>query len=363
MADVRYADPDKEKSRRELFGAAAQVLLEAKVSPQDAKALILVDGRQPHSQDVQTLEALGFRRQNINAVARNWDCAVAGTYYGGVNVVQSELAHHLRTTPGEYQLAYFDFCKPLGNELNEHHFTVFSHLFEHQRLASTSVLITNFNLLGYWDDPMYRDFLRAYAARDYYREGGFGMMSMRAWSSGLNYLGDLFAPDQRPTSGDLNLEQKILTVMCYMDNILRDIAEVFVPARCYANAANKAWLKIIDEPVASNVSVDRLPPELRTKKSCLMGRLSQTLGLVECCPERIRNQMLSVTGDYDVLLAFACFTDLMYATMVLEGIYDVRCQGGYPYPPEQPRMLPIVWKVSRRDEINSAVLWGHEARR
>lgn len=184
MGHVRYADPAKEESRYALFGTAAQILFEERVSPRDASSLILVDGRQSHSRDVDALEAHGFRRQNINALAKKWDAFVARTYYGGVNIVEDELANHLLTTQNQYQVACLDFCKPLGNEPDEQHFTVFSHLFEHQRLGSPSVLITNFNFVAYWNNPMYRELLRAYAAPDYYRDGGFGMTSRRAWSRG-----------------------------------------------------------------------------------------------------------------------------------------------------------------------------------
>ncbi len=354
-----YVDPDKEKSRASLFGDATRLLQAAEQTIPYCQALILVDGRQDHARDVDVLTRLGWRRENIHAVARVWSEKVRDIHYGGVKTIEDDLAHYLSVKGVPFHLAYLDFCKPFGNERSEHHFSVLASLFACERLEEHAALITNSNLSAYWQDPVYNALIRAYAAPDFLREGSVGMISVRAMSwAGWNFMGDLFAPDQRPDKGDEFLEQKVLTVMCYVDNIIRDIAEVFVPAKLNANVANLDWLKVLDEPAMSNVPVEMLPESLRTKRCHLVGRMARSLGLIDGVPKDVRDLLKHVIGNRDILTAFACMSDLLFDDIPLRNVYSLRGVGGYPYPHDEPKMLPIIWKAEKKAEIPSSTLWG-----
>lgn len=363
---AKYDHPEKEQARITLLKAAIENLKARGLAAGDISALVLVDGTDPQARDAEVLEGLGVARSRVTVVSKEWTEDVK-TLYAGCTLVESELSRSIEAASTPFHIVYLDFCKPLPNESAEHQVSTLFKIFQHRRLAQRSVLITNFAVKGYFDVQLYREFMRAYVAPDYWSEGGVSRMSIRTLSSGVNRLGgDLFAPKEKIREGDVTMEQKAKILTAFMDNFVSDIAEVYVPASSVGFGAPADLLAELDEFVESNVDPTTCPPELQEmmkKGSCLMGQLAQCARLLEKAPEGIATLLRPFTQTKEELLALAVQTEFRGKGWRLRQVYHPHLLGSSPYPSTAYNMLPLVWSVDLIDEVMSWELWGDDALR
>lgn len=366
----KYTDQEKEQSRVWLFSTTIDRLRDTATPAQNARALILVDGDQDRARDLEVLRELGVLSGNVWAVASKWN-PEAKKAYEGAQTIEGELSEFLATPHcPEFHILYFDFCKPLPNESKEHHIAVIYNIFYYNRLSNNGILITNFSVSGYFDDVLYRNFLTTYVSPEFYQEGHWGMISVKALSSGWNMIGQpIFNPSQKPDRSDPKYhEQKIKILMCFMYGFIQDMATVYAPFSQVRHLVNMERLSELEEFIETRPPRDfrSESPEVQAifkKRTLLDGRLAQCANLLEKCPPKIIQHLTKYTGTVEELRSIAVLTDLHSQNFPLRDVYRLRHLYGLPYPGTHFEMLPMIWQADKLERTGSWEIWGNKNRR
>lgn len=371
---------DKDRTREILLRGAVDRLRESGGRPpEELRALVLVDGRSPQTEDLRTLTEVGLRPSNIWALSRKWVPEVM-SLYGEAHCVQQELSEFLAGSDlPVFDIAYLDFCKSLPSEgagpRRERHAASLFHLFRRRRLAERSVLITNFSVAGYFDDPHYRDFMVSYVSPDRGPlQGGGTYMSVKtiAFGGASNFMGStesLLDRKRKATSpGDTSI-QEAQTLMAGIDGFVRDLAEVYVPSVPFRDRIHPRVLAVLDEVVGP----ENGPEEFRRQvRSLIFGRAAVCARLIESLDPELRTELEPFTGRPNHIWGIASLSDQFWMQFAAPDVYELGPPQAWPYPfPIQATrttgdahtMLPIMWSVRMVPLVNSIRLWGEPCTR
>lgn len=382
MSRPDWRGPEKDETRRTLLTRAVQHVVAAsadrspKRDPKDLRALILVDGcvDPPHAEDLRTLVELGVPATGVWAVSRAWREEVRALY-GGAHIIEGELSTFIAESDQPvFDIVYLDFCKSLPSEGprrgRERHVASLFHLFRRRRVAELGVLITNFSVESYFDDPHYRDFIATYVSPDFGGQpNGVRHMSARTMVMGETmYFGPaekLFDRERKASSpGDTSI-QEALVLLAGMDGFVRDLAEVYVPSIPFREIRDHRALARLDEPTG---------PEGMgiTVRSLCQGRAGVCARLLEGLDPTLRADLEPYTGTSHTLWLLSLLSDAMWAEFAVFDAYmlDPLAAFPYPFPTRASRergdphtMLPIMWDVRLVPLLNSQRLWGEDAAR
>ncbi len=362
---MKYIDEDKEKCRNELFNISINLLAKSGIQVENIRALILVDGTQPHAKDLESLQNSGVPRQNVWAISKHWNEG-ARILHSDAHIIEKELSEFITSNDcPSFDFCYFDFCKSLPNFLKEYHIAVLYNLFERFRLSQRSVLATNFSIKAYFNNDFYRNILLSYITPDYNMDkDGPKTISFKALSGGLNLLGNnLF--NLQITPGDPYLEQKCLILMCFIDAFVMDMAEVYVPTKPLRALASPELLAELQEFAPVYIGDSKIDPRtlpqsdqwMYKKRRHLFGQLAQCADLLERLTTEYMKHLSKYTGSIDELRSIAILTEFHKRNFKLKNVYIPRLVRALPYPEDSYEMLPMIWDITRHDSIYGQSLW------